>query len=555
MTPTNLLDSTPEISISRFEMQGFWSGEVIQRRRDGSAIEIWAAVATVRDEAGKTLGAVAVNRDMSVIRQMQRALEKSEAKYRAIVESTQDILCSTDATGAFVFVNHSWRTRLGYTEDEARRLHLVDVVHPSERNHVMRIFRLIAEGAESLPINTVLCNVNGQPLIVEGQVAAALAGEAFGGIHAYLHDVTDRKFAETAQHEAELQFRNLFEEAPFMYAIVHERNSAPTIVDCNALFVQSLGYAREELVGKPIRQLMVQPSPTCVALFAQTHNRRGLYGEAECTLQTNSGQVLEALLRTRNERDEAGHVLGVRAMFVDISERKQMERQLRANSEQLHALSRHIESVREEEQTRIAREIHDELGQMLTALKMDVTWLTHQVDAGNAAILRKLAAMNDHLGDAIRAVRRIASDLRPPILDQFGLIDALEWLSNQVTERNGVQCTFIDQGDAVVMWDSDLATALFRIAQEALTNVVRHADAAHAWLTLQVTASEIRLEVRDDGVGIAADRVADPHSFGLIGIRERLFPWNGRATIAGTPHEGTIVTVVIPRHPQSRNKP
>jgi signal transduction histidine kinase len=224
-----------------------------------------------------------------------------------------------------------------------------------------------------------------------------------------------------------------------------------------------------------------------------------------------------------------------------------MERQLRETSDQLHALSRHLVTVREEEQSRIAREIHDELGQTLTVLKMDVSWLASRAQRCGDDIPRKLASMNELLGATLQTVQRIATEQRPALLDNLGLVAAIQWLARKYEERTGIVCTFVHSNKDGAAVDKDLETALFRIIQEALTNAARHADPRSVQICLQVKPAEILLQIEDDGSGIAPTQTNGEQSFGLLGMRERLYAWNGHLTITSAPGQGTALHIVVPR--------
>lgn len=220
-------------------------------------------------------------------------------------------------------------------------------------------------------------------------------------------------------------------------------------------------------------------------------------------------------------------------------ERRQLEDQLRA-------LSAHEQAVREDERTGIAREIHDELGQSLTALRMDLGWLTRRIsqpDAPREPLMEKLTTMGAMIDGIVDQVRRISAELRPGVLDDLGLVAAIEWQCHQFQERTGTACVFRAEVPSEKL-DRNLSTAVFRILQEALTNVARHARAEHVDVTLKSDATSLRLEVQDDGVGITPDVAFAPASLGLLGIRERARRLGGAAVIAGG--EGTRVTLVVP---------
>lgn len=219
--------------------------------------------------------------------------------------------------------------------------------------------------------------------------------------------------------------------------------------------------------------------------------------------------------------------------------------ELRSSREQLRALSAHIQSAREQERMRIAREIHDELGQMLTALKMDVAWMRKNLDQSHPALQNKLDAMAQLIDGSVQTTRRISADLRPSILDDLGLVAAIEWQLQEFQARSGVRCHFAPTLEAIDL-SPECATAVFRIFQETLTNVARHARATRVEVTLESAAGDLLLQVSDNGRGITETELLDPESFGLIGMRERVHLLAGEIQIGGTPAKGTIVTVRIP---------
>ena len=229
----------------------------------------------------------------------------------------------------------------------------------------------------------------------------------------------------------------------------------------------------------------------------------------------------------------------------EIAERKRAEEQLRRSEENLRALAGHLESVREEERTRIAREIHDELGQVLTGLKMDLTWVAKRLPSGQPALNEKIESMFDLIDDSVNAVRRIASGLRPEALDQLGLLPAIEWQLRDFQMRTGIRCKVTLPGEEVKP-DQERSTALFRIFQELLTNVARHANATKVEVSVRVAGSTFVMEVQDNGRGIAEHEMNSPHALGLLGMRERALPFGGRFQIDGAKGRGTRATVSIP---------
>jgi signal transduction histidine kinase len=229
----------------------------------------------------------------------------------------------------------------------------------------------------------------------------------------------------------------------------------------------------------------------------------------------------------------------------DITERKQAEEQLRNSREQLRALAAHLESVREDERARIAREIHDELGQVLTGLRMDLSWVVSRLPGDEAALMERSRSMLTLIDTTIRLVRRIATELRPGVLDDLGLVAAIEWQAQEFQTRTGIACEFAsNQADLVLA--PELGTAAFRICQETLTNVARHAHATRVHIRLEAEAGQLVLTVADNGRGITEQELANRTSLGLLGMRERALLLGGQVSIGGKPGEGTTVTVRIP---------
>ena len=228
------------------------------------------------------------------------------------------------------------------------------------------------------------------------------------------------------------------------------------------------------------------------------------------------------------------------------SERRRAEEQLRQSHTQLRALSIYLQHMREEEQIRIAREVHDELGQALTGLKLQLTWLSGRLPKSPKSLHDKARSMSAHIDETIQAVRRIAGELRPGLLDTAGLLAALEWQAHEFQKQTGIHCR-VKSVVKDTLWDEDLNTAFFRIFQEALTNIIRHAQATRVEVRLLETEGYLVLEVKDNGRGISEQEINNTKSIGLLGMRERAALLSGEVRLRGTQGKGTTVSVRIPR--------
>ena len=264
----------------------------------------------------------------------------------------------------------------------------------------------------------------------------------------------------------------------------------------------------------------------------------------------------------RNKQDAEGFTVSDQDMLMALApaasiaiqnalayqHRLSAEAELQESYERLRALAANLELVREEERTQIARELHDQLGQALTAMKFDLAWLTDRLVQKDATLAQKAKAVTAQMDTMIKTVRRIATELRPGMLDDLGLAASIEWLARDFEKRTGIVCAVsVSTPDLPVPRAPSLA--LFRIFQEALTNVARHAGAQLIEVRLDATPEVLTLQVHDDGRGIQAGEIAGLHSLGLLGMRERAQRLGGTFDIQGVPGDGTIITVSIPLKP------
>jgi signal transduction histidine kinase len=241
----------------------------------------------------------------------------------------------------------------------------------------------------------------------------------------------------------------------------------------------------------------------------------------------------------------------------DITERLRTEKALRESEkmalqrEQFQALAERLRRAREEERTRVARDLHDQIGQILTAIKLDLTWMSRRLPQGNDEFQDRMKGAIGLINDGVQSVRRICSGLRPAVLDDLGLAAAIEWQASEFASRTGIYCAVtVPAGDLSL--DGDTATAFFRIFQECLTNVMRHAQAATVRVALNVEDGDLVLVVADDGKGLRESDLSS--SLGFLGMKERAQVCGGDLQVSSSPGNGTTVTLRGPMHSaRSRN--
>jgi signal transduction histidine kinase len=316
------------------------------------------------------------------------------------------------------------------------------------------------------------------------------------------------------------------------------------------------------LLGKPLRLFVPRPE---WRLFGSQLTRLLQHDgvqEWEMALRPRRGVPFPAALAVTPVRPSSGSTpTGLRWLLRDITERKRAEEALkqshdllerkvaertaalRQSREQLRHLARHLQQTQEQERTRIAREVHDELAQLLTGLKIGVSWLSTHLPATPASWQQHLTTMNSTIDALFQATHDIATRLRPRVLDNLGLVAAIHWQTQEMCLKSNLAYKLLLP--ETIRLDAAQATAIFRIFQEALTNVVRHSAARQVTVRLEQYADAVLLEVSDDGKGFCPQPLSS-HSFGILGMRERVRLWNGEVTITGKPGSGSTVTVRLP---------
>ena len=321
------------------------------------------------------------------------------------------------------------------------------------------------------------------------------------------------------------------------------------IVLFNRTAEKVFGYSLEQALGMPLERLLPARYRAAhrgyIEHFAHTGTTTRRMGDATVLwgLRADGEEFpIEASISQLNEHGRRFFTVILR----DVTLRKQYEDRLKRQKDELRDLSARVQEAREEEKTRIARELHDELGQLLTALKMDLTWLRQRLpEAPESAA--KLAQMNALLDQTVGSVRRIAADLRPLMLDDLGFLDAAVWLVEDFSRRSGVQCRIDTPADAELSdLERTVATTLYRALQESLTNIARHAQAKNAWVVIGIESEALRLEIEDDGRGIDGDDLGKLRSLGLRGMRERVQYIGGSLDIGRAPRGGTRVQLRVP---------
>jgi PAS domain S-box-containing protein len=483
------------------------------------------------------------------------ALEESEARLAAIVDSAMDAIITVDERQNIVLFNRSAETLFRVSRHDAigtplERL-LPERFRAAHRAHIEHFSRTGVTSRRMGDVTTLWgLRSDGAEFPIEASISqAGLPGQRYFTV--ILRDVSLRKQAEA---EAERMQSALTSTQARLAAIVDSAMDAVVTVDeeqkivlFNRAAEQVFGVRREEAIGSALDRFIP-------ARFRAAHRGHvGHFGRTGVTSRRMGDVTTLWALRADgaefpieasiSQAQEAGkHYFTV--ILRDITVRKQYEDELKRQQQELRELSARVLEAREEEKARIARELHDELGQLLTALKMDLSWMRERLQG---ELHGKAAEMSAMLDQTVSATRRISADLRPLMLDDLGLADAAQWLVDDFAKRSGIDATIeLPGGEVFERLSKGVSTALYRAVQESLTNIARHAGAKRAWVLFAVEDGGVFVEIEDDGRGIAPQDMAKVRSLGLKGMRERIAYLGGSLEIGRAPRGGTRLRLRVP---------
>ena len=539
---------------------GFWAEtqrrgtmefETAHRAKDGRLIPIEVSVNYLSHE-GKEYHCAFV-RDITERKRAEEELRRSEAFITSVVENLPNMIFVKDAKDLkFVRFNKAGEALLGHFREVLIGKSDYDLFPKEEADFFTSKDRQVLEAGSLLDIPEEPIETKHQGLRILHTRKIPIYDEK--GEPQYLlgisEDITNRKRAEEARKESEERYRSIFENA---VEGIFQTTRDGKYVEVNPALARMYGYdSPEDLIAAITNiasQLYVDPGrrDEFVRLMQEQEEVTGF----EALVYRKDGSFIWISENVRTRRDPAGVLVGYEGTVEHITERKLAEARLRTTLDEVRTLSGRLTKVQEEERTRIARELHDELGVGLTCLKIDLSRLHTMVSEGAGAGARKKAgdkirSMVEQIDTTIASVQRLVTELRPAILDDLGLVAAVEWQCQDFQKRTGIPCICVTSADDIAM-EPERATALFRICQEALTNTARHAQATAVTIKLESRSNSLQLVVADNGVGIPDAKLSNRQSLGLIGMKERVALFGGEITIQGHPGKGTTVTACLPR--------
>lgn len=542
-------------------------------RKDGSRFWASGTLTALWDHSGQIRGFTTVLRDMANERRAAEAHTELSQRNESLVQALGELVYDHDVSQDHIAWAGDSEKLLGCRTEElgTTTKAWLDRVHPDDRQRVLGELKKPPTNGSVFAAEYRFLGQNGHYIWIHDRGIMHVGHEGeLTRVTGVMLDITHRRHSEEALRVSEMRFQSFMDNSQLVAFIKHADGR---YLYANKRWEQCFKKSVSDIMGQTDHDVW----PGAVALKLRANDeavlRSGEVIETEEELPDSDGHLRTWLVRNfpltdraadrlvggvaiditdrkRAEEQAADRLVG--GVAIDITDRKRAEEQAKQAADQLRALSGHLQTVREEERKRIARELHDEMSQLLTGLKMDISWLQRQLSESAPSKQGQVSPLVDKTQDmtvlidqSITAVRRIISELRPAVLDHLGLVAALEWQAGEFERRTGIQCRF---STAVSQVDLDEigTTTLFRVLQEALTNIMKHAGATAAAVRLEQDSGQVRLMVEDNGTGIRTDQPPNRESFGIVGIRERVALSKGTVSLVSRGTSGTTLTAVIP---------
>jgi PAS domain S-box-containing protein len=478
----------------------------------------------------------------------QQALRHSEERLRLVIDTVPALIHAGRPDGSLDFFNQRWLKFVGLSLEDLLDCKWTALIHPEDVQAMLDGWRAALATGEPFEHESRVRRADGEyRWMVHRDVPLRDERGKIVKWYASSIDIEDRKRAEDALQRNEDRLRLIIDTIPTMAWSVLPDGALDFL---NRRWLDYTGLSLEEALKDPTSTVHPEDLPGVMEEW-RAAMAIGKPVEHEMRLRRADGEYRWFLVRTVPLRDERGDIVKWFGTSTEIEDRKRAEKEQYRSFEQLRALTARMQSVREEERARVAREIHDELGQALTGIKLESASLLRELPGDAKQQSNRAESILKLADETIQAVRRISTELRPGILDDLGLVAAVEWVAQEFEARTGTKCRLDLPKDDIAV-DQELATALFRILQETLTNVARHANATQVNIRLAKEGGVLVLEVHDNGRGISEEELSAGRSLGILGMRERVLLLGGELTIKGVPGKSTTVRVRIPEAHRAR---
>ncbi|MDQ3196650.1 MAG: PAS domain S-box protein, partial [Pseudomonadota bacterium] len=546
--------SLPERSLQLAATQGRYEDEDLRVTADGGEFCADEVITPMRDEQGQLQGFSVITRDVTERKNVEQKIRESRDFYMKLIGDFPNPVRRSDASGRCDYFNRAWLDFTGRSLEQELGDGWLEGVHPDDRERCMQAHGEVLTERTGFEVEYRLRRADGSygSLLDFSQPFYDQRGRFTGYIGA-CYDMTERRAAEIALRSSEARYEAMTSNVPGMVfqletdgASIHFRYVSRKVYQLFRIGPGAVKTDAEALLG------LMPPQDrerfTSSLAEAAQHMTEWQWDGRVLPRQRELKEIKWVTVKASPTSLEDSRTLWDGVLFDDTA-RRRAQLEVEHSREQLRALSHHLQAVREEEKSHLAREIHDELGGTLTALKMDIAWLIPRLTPAQGLLVERIRGMSQLVDSAVYAMRRISSELRPTLLDDLGLVAALQWQAAEYQKRTGTTCSVdAEPEDSVV--PNELAVAFFRVFQEALTNVTRHAKASHVIVTWRERADGYLLQIADDGVGFSEGHRIKPTSNGIRGMTERARHLFGNVSVASAPGKGTTVTVSLPKASQ-----
>ncbi len=544
--------SAPPLALDKLRAGETVTVERKLKKKDGSILHAEIVAKMLPDKRFQGLV-----RDISERKHAEDILKQSEERFRAFFNSDVIGTFYSDIYGNVYSANDEFLRILGLTKDDIQneKIRIQNFTPPEYLKLDEENIRNAIVIGSCHPYEKQFIRKSGERIWV--LVGFVIVGNKRDEILAYVLDLT--KLKETEENYKKLYIENEellqrlqlhLERIPLAYIII-DKNFKVKFFNPEAEKI--FGYKNKEVKGKDPYEFLI---PESSKALVEEKRKRWMLGDMNANgineNITKDGRIILCEWYNTPILDENGNLIEVISMGIDVTEREKSKEELIKSEQKLRALASHLQSVREEERAAIARELHDELGQILTSVKMNLMMMSKQVIQEDESFDKKIfeneiQSMNEMIEHSVRRLKKLISELRPEVLDNLGLIPAIEWLVEQFITRSGIRVNFSSRIKNIDL-PKDKQLNIYRIVQESLTNVLRHSNASEIILDISESDNNICIEIKDNGKGFSPDKLDPLHSIGITGMKERALAFGAKLKLESLPGSGTTVLLSVPKN-------
>jgi len=524
--------------IQTVQKKGICKYDVYGEDSEGNEQRLYSIVSPLRDEKGEQVGYILNSRDVTQHKKAGEELRKNEERFRTTFDNAAIGMALMANDGYFMKVNHTLCRILGYSEKELLGKTWVEITNPDDLPGCYDWLKRVKAGAQRSYEKRFIHKL-GHPVWIE--VSSSLVRNSKGRIQYYIslfQDIMSRKQAEEALREGKERYRNIFKNIQDVYyevtldGIILE--ASPSIEDLSL-------FKREEIIGKSLSDIYVDPKNRDE--FEKELLKNGKVTDHEALMIDKDGSQIYCSIMAKLVSDKHGEPVKIIGSLRNITKRKRAE-------EQIHVLTQELMKAQESECQRISRDLHDNVAQELSAVKIGFETLFDNQPAIPPEIRQRVFEMSRTLQESIKAVRDVSYDLRPPTLDEMGLVQAIFQYCHNFSEDNGINVDFHSAGIQDLKLDFDTEINLYRLIQESLTNIKKHADANHVTIRLVAAFPNIILRIEDNGKGFDVQKrsstLSEEKRMGIRSMEQRAKLLQGEMEIQSKPMRGTKISIMLP---------